>query len=192
MGIFPSSTIVATTCVSPPRMTPPARGRQSFYAFWPRTVSGSLRSAWELEGVRLDRMGKSHWSLRNDIFNAWAMTIVLFGALTAVFGVVVLPYLLIQAVLGFSLLEVVNYLEHYGLLRQSARTGASSGPRRAQLELQQRRLKRAALPPAAPFRPPRQPDAPLSGAAPLRKAPQLPTGYAGMIVTRPSPRCGGA
>jgi len=71
----------------------PASSRlgESFYAFWPRTVSGSLRSAWELEGVRLDRMGKSHWSLGNDILNAWAMTIVLFGALIAVFGVVVLP-----------------------------------------------------------------------------------------------------
>ena len=36
---------------------------------------------------------------------------------------VVLPYLLIQAVLGFSLLEVVNYLEHYGLLRQKREDG---------------------------------------------------------------------
>ena len=28
-----------------------------------------------------------------------------------------------QAVLGFSLLEVVNYLEHYGLLRQRREDG---------------------------------------------------------------------
>jgi alkane 1-monooxygenase len=40
-----------------------------------------------------------------------------------VFGVVVLPYLLIQAVFGFSLLEVVNYLEHYGLVRQKQDDG---------------------------------------------------------------------
>ena len=45
------------------------------------------------------------------------MTVVLFAALTVAFGVVVLPYLLLQAALGFALLEVVNYLEHYGLLR---------------------------------------------------------------------------
>jgi alkane 1-monooxygenase len=31
---------------------------------------------------------------------------------------VVLPFLLIQAFYGASLLEVVNYIEHYGLLRQ--------------------------------------------------------------------------
>jgi alkane 1-monooxygenase len=46
------------------------------------------------------------------------MSVVLFGGLLIAFGVVVLPYLLIQAVYGFSLLEVVNYLEHYGLLRR--------------------------------------------------------------------------
>ncbi len=38
----------------------------------------------------------------------------------------------------------------------------------AQLEQQQRRLERAALPPPAPLRPPRQPGAPLPGAAPRR------------------------
>ena len=82
---------------------------------------------------------------------------------------VVLPYLLIQAVLGFSLLEVVNYLEHYGLLREQARGRPLRAHRAgAQLEHQQRRLERAALPPAAPLRPPRQPDPPLPGAAPLR------------------------
>ena len=37
------------------------------------------------------------------------------------FGAGILPFLLVQAVTGFSLLEVVNYLEHYGMLRQ--RTG---------------------------------------------------------------------
>ena len=34
-----------------------------------------------------------------------------------------IPYLLLQAVVGFSLLEVVNYLEHYGLLRQRREDG---------------------------------------------------------------------
>jgi alkane 1-monooxygenase len=33
------------------------------------------------------------------------------------------PFLVIQAVFGFSLLEVVNYVEHYGLLRQKAANG---------------------------------------------------------------------
>ena len=113
--------------------------------------------------------GQAHWTLRNDILSAWAMTVVLFAVLAIVFGPVVLPYLLLQAVLGFSLLEVVNYLEHYGLLRQKREDGRYERcRRRAQLEQQQRRLQRAALPPAAPQRPPRQPDPALPGAAPLR------------------------
>ena len=45
------------------------------------------------------------------------------GRADAGFGVGVLPYLLIQAVVGFSLLEVVNYLEHYGMLRQRTARG---------------------------------------------------------------------
>ena len=48
---------------------------------------------------------------------AWAMSIALFVGLVAAFGWVVLPWLLLQAVVGFTLLEVVNYLEHYGLKR---------------------------------------------------------------------------
>jgi alkane 1-monooxygenase len=103
----------------------PASSRlgESFYRFWPRTVVGSLRSSWELEAERLGRMQRSTWTLRNDILGAWSMTVVLFAVLTIAFGPVVLPFLLIQAVFGFSLLEVVNYLEHYGLLRQRREDG---------------------------------------------------------------------
>ncbi|WP_354697952.1 Alkane 1-monooxygenase [Paraconexibacter sp. AEG42_29] len=103
----------------------PASSRlgESFYAFLPRTVSGSLKSAWELEKIRLDRVGSRTFTIRNDVLNAWLMTVVLFGVLVAAFGVEVLPYLLLQAVFGFSLLEVVNYLEHYGLVRQKQDDG---------------------------------------------------------------------
>src|SRR4029077_10794816 len=94
----------------------PASSRlgESFWAFLPRTVSGSLRSAWGIEGARLDRLGKSHWSWHNDLLSAWAMTVALFGLLAIVFGPVVLPYLLIQAVIVFSLLEGGHYSHHSG------------------------------------------------------------------------------
>ena len=65
--------------------------------------------------MRLDRLGARHLSLKNDIVNAWLMTVVLFAVLTAVFGWVVLPYLIVQAVLGFSLL-LLNF--PYRLLTQ--------------------------------------------------------------------------
>jgi len=103
----------------------PASSRlgESLYEFLPRTVWGSLTSAIHLEKVRLERLGKGFWTIHNDVLNAWAMTVVLFGGLVALFGVEVLPWLVVQAVVGFSLLEAVNYLEHYGLLRGKREDG---------------------------------------------------------------------
>ncbi len=103
----------------------PASSRlgESFWAFLPRTVIGSARSAWALEARRLTAQGKRVWSKDNDVLTAWAMTVVLFAVLAVTFGPVVLPFLVVQAVFGFSLLEVVNYLEHYGLLRQQDANG---------------------------------------------------------------------
>jgi alkane 1-monooxygenase len=103
----------------------PASSRlgETFWEFLPRTVVGSARSAWELEARRLRAQGKRVWSTDNDVLTAWTMTVVLFGGLTAAFGVEILPFLVVQAVFGFSLLEVVNYLEHYGLMRQKDTNG---------------------------------------------------------------------
>ncbi len=103
----------------------PATSRlgQSFWAFLPRTVIGGIRSGWSLEASRLRREGHRPLDGRNRILQAWAMTLLLFGGLVAAFGVRVLPFLAVQAVFGFSLLEVVNYVEHYGLLRQKVANG---------------------------------------------------------------------
>src|SRR5665811_647749 len=89
----------------------PASSRlgESFWAFLPRTVIGSLRSSWELESKRLDRIGASRFGLKNDVVNAWAMTVVLFAGLAIAFGPIVLPFLVIQMVMGFSLMAVVKY-----------------------------------------------------------------------------------
>ncbi|MEO9322393.1 fatty acid desaturase [Nocardioides sp. C4-1] len=103
----------------------PASSRlgETFYAFWPRTVWGSLKSAWRLEKRRYARKKTHPFHLGNDVLNAWLMSAVLFGAMVAWLGVGVLPYLVLQAVIGFSLLEVVNYMEHYGMLRQKVGVG---------------------------------------------------------------------
>jgi alkane 1-monooxygenase len=164
----------------------PASSRlgESFYRFLPRTVWGSLRSAWELERVRLRRLESPMWTPRNDILSAWAMTLVLYGALAAIFGVVVLPYLLIQAVLGFSLLEVVNYLEHYGLLRQRREDGRYERTRpehswnsnNTASNVLLYHLQRHSDHHANPVRR-------YQALRHVEEAPQLPTGYAGMILT---------
>jgi alkane 1-monooxygenase len=91
---------------------------ESLYRFWPRTVLGSLKSAWEVEAKRYRRKGTHPFHLGNDVLNAWAMSLLLWGGIVAMYGWTVIPYALIIIVFGFSLLEVVNYLEHYGMLRQ--------------------------------------------------------------------------
>ncbi|WP_067863195.1 alkane 1-monooxygenase [Nocardia shimofusensis] len=103
----------------------PASSRlgESFWEFLPRTVKGSAVSAWQLEKARLERIGTGPWTWRNELLQAWAMTVVLYAALIAVFGIGLVPWLILQAVFGFSLLEVVNYLEHYGLARQRGASG---------------------------------------------------------------------
>ncbi|AOJ93597.1 alkane 1-monooxygenase [Burkholderia multivorans] len=100
-----------------------ARYGESFWAFLPRTVVGSVRSAWRLERTRLARLGRSPWTWRNEVLHAWAMTVVVWGIAIAIGGVVVIPFLVIQAVYGASLLEVVNYVEHYGLGRRRLPNG---------------------------------------------------------------------
>jgi len=169
--------------VATPEDPASARFGESLYAFLPRTVAGSLRSAWGLERARLARLGHTPWTIHNDILNAWAMTVILFGALVAVFGLVVLPYLLIQAVIGFLLLEVVNYLEHYGLLRQRREDGRYQRTRPEHSWNSNNVASNVLL-----YHLQRHSD---HHANPTRRyqalrhsdqAPQLPTGYAGMIV----------
>jgi alkane 1-monooxygenase len=103
--------------VATPEDPASARLGESFWAFLPRTMLGSLRSAWHIERSALAARGLPTWHWRNELLQAWAMTAVLYGALALAFGPGVLLFLAVQAFYGASLLEVVNYIEHYGLLR---------------------------------------------------------------------------
>jgi alkane 1-monooxygenase len=169
--------------VATPEDPASARMGESFYEFLPRTVIGSLRSAIEIEREHLQRDGHRFWDIRNDILNAWLMTIALFGGLALVFGAVVLPYLLIQAAIGFSMLEVVNYLEHYGLLRATREDGRyertapehSWNSNNVASNVLLYHLQRHSDHHANPLRR-------YQSLRHFDEAPQLPTGYAGMIV----------
>ncbi len=113
--------------VATPEDPASARFGETFWEFLPRSTFGGIRSAWELEAQRVRRTGKSPWNPRtwadNDVVNALAMSVLFWGVLIAVFGVALLPYVLINAIYGSSLLESVNYLEHYGLVRQKQASG---------------------------------------------------------------------
>jgi alkane 1-monooxygenase len=172
--------------VATPEDPASARLGESLYAFLPRTVVGSLRSAWRLEKPRFRRRGKSHWSIKNDVLNAWLMSVVLWGVLLAAFGLSLLPFLLIQAFVGIMLLEVVNYLEHYGMRRQ--RTGASGTGRYEQVRPSHSWNSNNIATNVLLYHLQRHSD---HHANPTRRyqtlrdfeeSPVLPTGYAGMII----------
>jgi alkane 1-monooxygenase len=163
----------------------PASSRmgENVYAFLPRTIIGSFRSAWRIEQPRFKRREQSHWSIRNDVLNAWLMSVVLWGILLAVFGVGLLPFLLIQAIVGICLLEIVNYVEHYGMLRQREQNGRwervrpshSWNSNNVATNVMLYHLQRHSDHHANPTRR-------YQALRDYDEAPALPTGYAGMIV----------
>ncbi|UPU46249.1 MULTISPECIES: alkane 1-monooxygenase [Rhodococcus] len=110
--------------VATPQDPASARFGESFWMFLPRSVVGGLRSGWRIETARLRRRGKPVWSGGNNIVQAWAFSVGMFAILIAVFGWQIVPWLLLQAFAGISFLEAANYLEHYGLLRARREDGS--------------------------------------------------------------------
>ncbi|MFC8046382.1 alkane 1-monooxygenase [Nocardia sp. NPDC057353] len=169
--------------VATPEDPASARLGESLYSFLPRSVAGGFRSAIAIERRRLARKGLGWWSPRNHILQAWAMTVVLFGGLAVVFGWAVLPWLFLQAVIGAALLETVNYVEHYGLLRERKADGrwARCSPRdswnsdRLVTNIFLFHLQRHSDHHANPGRR-------YQTLRTSEVAPQLPAGYASMIV----------
>ena len=166
----------------------PASSRlgENFYQFWPRTVGGSLKSAWRIEKRRYARKDKHPFRIGNDVLNAWLMSAVLWGVMIALLGWAILPFLVIQAIVGFSLLEVVNYMEHYGMRRQKVGVGERQRYERVDpshswnsnniaTNVLLYHLQRHSDHHANPTRR-------YQALRDYQESPVLPTGYAGMIV----------
>jgi len=94
-----------------------ARFGEPIYAFWPRTILESLRSAWRLEALRLAKEGRPAWDFRNEMLRGSLVEAALLTVIGATFGLPVLLAYLAAALIGVLLLETVNYIEHYGLGR---------------------------------------------------------------------------
>jgi alkane 1-monooxygenase len=109
--------------VATPEDPASSRMGETFWQFLPRTVVGGVKSAIKIEKDRLARKGKGWWSSDNELLQGWAMSATFFTVTAAICGPRSIPFLLGQAAYGASLLEVINYLEHYGLLRQKDANG---------------------------------------------------------------------
>lgn len=109
--------------VSTPEDPASSRMGESFWKFLPRTVIGGFKSAIEIETKRLERKGKSFWCMENELLQGWAISAGFLAANVVVSGPRAVPFMLAQGAYGASLLEVINYIEHYGLLRQKDENG---------------------------------------------------------------------
>jgi alkane 1-monooxygenase len=104
--------------VATPEDPASARYGENLYAFLPRTLSGSWIHAWHLEEERLAKSGTGAWSPGNPMLWCAIWPLLLAAALGVAFGMAAIWYFFLQAAIAVVLLEAVNYIEHYGLERR--------------------------------------------------------------------------
>ena len=92
------------------------RGRNVYFHVVASTLKGN-RSAWKIEQRRLKRKGKSVWSLSNAMIRGHLMSVLLAAAALAIGGMTGMLYFIACGLWGKALLEIVNYMEHYGMVR---------------------------------------------------------------------------
>ena len=107
--------------VSTPQDASSAKYGQSVYHFLPRAVYFNTRNAWRLEAARLKRHKLSHWHNEMSRWTAFSLAFALGAYL--LFGVAGLVFFIGQSIVAFCELEVINYVEHYGLERQKTTSG---------------------------------------------------------------------
>lgn len=88
---------------------------ETLYAFLPRTLSGGLRSAWRLEAARVARRGVT--GLGDRRVRMLSTLLVTHAAAALLGGPLGWGMFALQSLVAILLLETINYIEHYGLLR---------------------------------------------------------------------------
>jgi alkane 1-monooxygenase len=90
----------------------------SVYRFVLRSVGGSFLHAWKLEALRLARTGRSRWHPYNWVLTGSAISLALLGIAFGLGGMPAVLLFVLQSGVAIVLLEIINYIEHYGLLRR--------------------------------------------------------------------------
>ncbi|MBD3186875.1 alkane 1-monooxygenase [Candidatus Bathyarchaeota archaeon] len=169
--------------VATPRDPATAPLHQGFYRFWFRTVMGGFKGAWMFERGRHENLAPVKRLFKNRVFLYSLMEIMVITMIWQVLGWQSVLFLVIQAFIAVSLLEVINYIEHYGLVRKTKPDGTYDRVRPEHSWNSSHRLTNYFL-----FNLQRHSDhhfRPNRRYQILRHqddAPQLPTGYAGMVL----------
>ena len=103
----------------------PATSRRGelVFAFWLRSTIHGYLNAWKIEGKRLSANGKSFWSIQNEMIRFTFIQAIYLTLLAFAFTPDILFFAVSAAATGFLLLETVNYIEHYGLMRRKLASG---------------------------------------------------------------------
>ena len=155
---------------------------QTLYAFLPRTLVGGVRSAWRLESRRAEKRGEARTWRDRRVRYALDLGLV-YLAVGLLFGLGGLAFFALQSAVGILLLELINYVEHYGLERALVGPGRYERVTPRHSWNSAHRLTKFFL-----FGLPRHADHHASASRPyyaLRHypdAPQLPAGYAAMVL----------
>jgi alkane 1-monooxygenase len=109
--------------VSTPEDASSARFGQSVWDFLPRAMVLNTRNAWTLEAERLRKLGLPvlHW--RNEMLRWTALWLALIALIALWLGLPGVVFFLLQGVVAAGTLEVINYIEHYGLERRRLADG---------------------------------------------------------------------
>ena len=103
--------------VATPHDPSTAKYNQSVYAFWPQTLIGTYLSAWKIANEEMEKKGKPWWSLQNEMLLFQLIQIMFVLMILYFFGFKIAMLFMVAALIGGLLLESVNYIEHYGLSR---------------------------------------------------------------------------
>lgn len=104
--------------VATPRDPVTARYNEGFYRFFPRVLWTSLKSSWRAEASMLARKGKTLADPSNPFVRYALLQFIFLGLAFIIGGWVGVGLFLVQAFTAIWQLELVNYIEHYGLTRK--------------------------------------------------------------------------
>lgn len=105
--------------VSTPKDPATARYNELIYVFWFRSIVQSYFSAWRIQLSELKKKNITFLSLKNEMF---VFQVIQFLYLVAIYlltkSILSVLLVLFIGLVGVILLETINYIEHYGLLRK--------------------------------------------------------------------------
>lgn len=104
--------------VATPRDPVTARYNEGFHRFFPRVLRQCWLSAFRAEREMLARRDLPWYDLKNPFFRYWALQGFMLLMAVLIGGWTGLGLFLWQALVAVWQLELVNYIEHYGLTRK--------------------------------------------------------------------------